>query len=294
MATPCGWGQARAGRLIVQVFICWSGDRAKALAVGLKSWLENVLQATEPWLSEEIDKGTRWGPEITDHLRRSRVGIVCLTPENLGMPWVHFEAGAISNTPEAHVCTLLLDLEKGNIAQPLGQFEHTTTTKADVEKLVHTINRQVGKSGEKELSETRVSEVFEAFWPHLEKLFQEVRSLPAASAPAPRMEWEILQEILELVRGLDRRMGQGPLVSSADLWARVAEIAQGARRDAPPFGMLIPSMSTGSSPRELVWSAADLKRTFRPGDVLITERKKAGSAGDAPNAESGDDPEATK
>jgi hypothetical protein len=46
-----------------------------------------------------------------------KAGIICLTPGNLTAPWILFEAGAISKTPEkAYVCTLLVDLQLTNRA----------------------------------------------------------------------------------------------------------------------------------------------------------------------------------
>lgn len=73
------------------VFLSWSGDRSKAVAEALAAWLGQVVQAVEPWLSRDIAKGTRWGSEVADRLEKSRVGIVCLTPENLDAPWILFE-----------------------------------------------------------------------------------------------------------------------------------------------------------------------------------------------------------
>src|SRR5947209_2677734 len=83
------------------------------------------VHPVEPWLSRDIAKGTRWGPEVADKLEKSRVGIVCLTPENLDERWILFEAGALSKTKDAYVCTLLLDVKPIDVKEPLSQFHHT-------------------------------------------------------------------------------------------------------------------------------------------------------------------------
>jgi hypothetical protein len=42
----------------MKVFISWSGDLSKKVAELLSTWLEDVLQGTKAWLSEDdIDKG---------------------------------------------------------------------------------------------------------------------------------------------------------------------------------------------------------------------------------------------
>lgn len=81
----------------MKVFLSWSGERSKVVAKSLSEWLEQVLQAVEPWISTDIEKGKRWDGEISQKLEQSKVGIICLTKDNLESTWLHFEAGAISN-----------------------------------------------------------------------------------------------------------------------------------------------------------------------------------------------------
>src|SRR5215211_6657068 len=105
------------------VFISWSGPRSRAIAEALENWLAKVIQAVEPWISQDIDKGLRWGTEIADRLEQSKVGIICLTKSNLDAKWIHFEAGAISKTKDGYVCTLLIDVKPSDVEQPLAQFQ---------------------------------------------------------------------------------------------------------------------------------------------------------------------------
>src|SRR5688572_19220319 len=109
----------------MEVFLSWSGERSKAVAETLSVWLGQVIQAVDPWISSDIEKGARWNPEIAARLEQSRVGIICLTKENLDAKWILFESGALSKTKDAYVCTLLLDIDPSDVEQPLGQFQHT-------------------------------------------------------------------------------------------------------------------------------------------------------------------------
>jgi hypothetical protein len=79
------------------VFISWSGQRSKWAAEALREWLRLVLQAARPWMSgEDIDKGSRGLDEVSRALEGMKIGIICLTPENLDERWILYEAGALS------------------------------------------------------------------------------------------------------------------------------------------------------------------------------------------------------
>ncbi|HEX8131103.1 MAG TPA: TIR domain-containing protein [Pyrinomonadaceae bacterium] len=192
------------------IFISWSGQRSKAVAEALETWLAQVIQAVEPWISQDIDKGLRWGAEIADRLERSKVGIICLTKSNLGARWIHFEAGALSKTKDAYVCTLLLDIKPSDVEQPLAQFQHTTTEKEDIFQLLSTINLAVQKSGEKALAEPILREIFETYWPRLKDAFEKSASLQESAASPSRSTDEMLQEMLEILRNQERRQVSSP------------------------------------------------------------------------------------
>jgi CxxC-x17-CxxC domain-containing protein len=190
------------------VFISWSGKRSKFVAEALETWLAQVIQAAEPWISQDIDKGLRWGAEIADRLESSKVGIICLTRSNLDARWIHFEAGALSKTKDAYVCTLLLDIKPSEVEQPLAQFQHTTTNKEDILQLLSTINRAVQHSGEKALAEPILKSIFDIYWPRLEEVLQKANTLQESEGSLPRSTDEMLEEMLELLRNQERRQNQ--------------------------------------------------------------------------------------
>jgi hypothetical protein len=190
-----------------RVFVSWSGQRARRVATELRQWLPEVVQYADPFVSEEdIAKGTRGGQVIAEALAGSSVGIICLTPENLQAPWILFEAGALSNTfGRELVCPYLIGLEKRDVQPPLAQFQLTSADKLDTRRLVGSINDQF--DAEHRASETLLDRRFERMWPELERVLAEAIADPVEKAATPhRSQEEILTEVLEAVRKIDRRL----------------------------------------------------------------------------------------
>jgi hypothetical protein len=81
----------------MKVFISWSGARSRIVAEALRSWLPDIINAVEPFVSElDIDRGAVGTEVIARQLRDSAFGIVCLTRDNQTRPWINYEAGALS------------------------------------------------------------------------------------------------------------------------------------------------------------------------------------------------------
>lgn len=186
----------------MEIFISWSGRRSEGVAVALRNWLPQVINALKPWLScADIDKGSRWGVDVAGRLEASRAGIICLTPGNLRSEWLLFEAGALSKTIQnTFVCPLLIDLEPSDVKGPLAQFQATKAIKGDVLRMVKTLNASLKDAA---LSEAHVEEAFDVWWPKLE---EKLAKLPPdkASAKPTRTEKDLLEEILDLVRTQNR------------------------------------------------------------------------------------------
>lgn len=127
-----------------------------------------------------------------------------MTSENLNNPWILFESGAIAKGVTSNrVYTLTIDLEPESIKPPLGQFNATKPTCADMWKLVESINNFSDKDA---LDREKLLRAFNAFWPEFETRFEEIISnTKSEAAPSPRRSTdEMLNEILDIVRGLAR------------------------------------------------------------------------------------------
>lgn len=198
----------------MKVFISWSGDQSKYIAQKLSEWIEQVLQSTEPWISTDIEKGKRWNPEIAGNLEDSKVGIFCMTPSNLSSEWIHFEAGAISKTKDAYVCTLLYKVTPTDISSALSQFQATKFERDDILKLVKNINTQIGKSGGKSIKEKALERAFDSQWSQLEN---EMKNVPDSDdIEEPRTEKDLLEESLNILRFLKNSV-QANNISESDM-----------------------------------------------------------------------------
>jgi hypothetical protein len=204
------------------VFISWSGERSRLAAEALKDWLHNVLQNARPWMSTEIEKGSRSFEEIARALEGMKVGIICLTPENLTSEWLHFEAGALSKTLDAktRVCTYLLaGLDHATVEPPLSWFQGTKANKTYTRKLVGTINNHLDAP----LSESTLNAAFEKWWPDLEKILNALPA-PSSAPPPPRSTEEMVAEILERTRTMDPAIAEIKEETAHTRRRRLAEV----------------------------------------------------------------------
>lgn len=186
----------------MKVFISWSGQTSKNIAEIFRQWIPSVIQVVKPYYSpDDITKGTRWGTEIAKELDESKVGIICLTKDNLQSPWIMFEAGALSkNIDKSKVCPLLFGVEPTDIQGPLVQFQAAKFTKDEMKKVVKMIN---GELGELALTTEVFENVFEMWWPKLNERIEAELSKPVkTSGKDLRDQRDILEEILTLTRGI--------------------------------------------------------------------------------------------
>jgi hypothetical protein len=195
------------------IFIGWSGERSRLVAEFLRGWIPKVIQSARPWMSDaDIEKGARGLNDIARALSEIKVGISCLTPENLLQPWMSFEAGAVSKTidDQTRLCTFLIGgLQPQDVRPPLGIFQGTRAVRDDTLKLMRTINRAVSDDP---IPDDHLEEVFSAMWPKLE---ERLSTLPLAdeNVRVTRSPDDMVAEILEIVRGWASRNNQDMLPS---------------------------------------------------------------------------------
>lgn len=197
----------------MKVFISWSGQLSKELAEVLKTWIPKVIQAAKPFYSpHDISKGSRWSNDISKELDDTKVGLICLTQDNLESPWIMFEAGALSkNVDNSKVCPILFNVDTSQIIGPLTQFQ--ATTKFSKEEIYKTILMLNDELGEYKLKTSDLDEQFQMWWPRLKENVEKILSnIQPVSKTKKRPTEDILEEILQLTRtihiGNDRKERQ--------------------------------------------------------------------------------------
>jgi len=192
----------------MKVFISWSGSASKAVAEGLRNWLPMVIQCVTPWVSsEDIARGLRWSAELTRQLETTRVGIICVTRDNMNAPWLLFEAGALSKTTEAtFVCPYLLGVEATELTGPLAEFQASAADRDGTKCLLRTVNSVPGNA--QILSEKQLDDIFDVWWPRLEPLLIQSDSLLTTEPRQIRTDRDMLREVLELLRAMNRRQSE--------------------------------------------------------------------------------------
>jgi len=164
-----------------------------------------IVQTAKPWMSEsDIEKGSRGLHEVAKALDGIKVGITCLTPENLGAPWILYEAGALAKAIDdgTRLCTYLLGgLKASDVRPPLGMFQATKAEREDTRKLVKTVNRALASEP---IPEPALDKLFDLTWPQLEVTLKTIPEL-AEDVQPKRSPEDMLAEILEFTRAETNR-----------------------------------------------------------------------------------------
>jgi hypothetical protein len=187
----------------MEIFLSWSGERSLKVAETLKDWLPYVIQAIEPWVSsKDIYSGSRWLSTVSSNLERMSYGVICLTPENTAAPWIHFETGALAKfIIDSRVCPYLIGMDPNDVPQgPLSQFQANRANESGTFKLVDDLN----KLQEKPLSDVHLRTTFDKYWPDLNSILHCLPT-PTEQEPKERRERDLLEELLDLTRGISRQ-----------------------------------------------------------------------------------------
>ncbi len=152
----------------MDILLSWSGQSSHDVALALRDWLPDVLPGCTPWVSsEDIAKGDRWSDALHQQLVKTRVTIVCITPDNVSSPWLYYEAGFIAaKLGRAAVCPYLLGVAvKLVTSTPLGLYQCTQADKSDTAKLIRSLHIQLGSPHDPKL----VDGNFQAKWQQLKR-----------------------------------------------------------------------------------------------------------------------------
>ena len=187
----------------MKVFISWSGEKSREVAVALREWLPLVMNSVEPFVSsKDIYAGTRWQLEIAAQLGSTNFGIVCVTADNQKSPWLNFESGALAKAVESsRVVPLAIDLKPSDIELPLGQFQGQPASELGVGEILNSIN----ETATQPLDGTLLKRALAKWWPDLKIELDRIEADTRFRAPragAHRTDRELLEETLQTVRSL--------------------------------------------------------------------------------------------
>ena len=157
----------------MKVFLSWSGPFSEKVAVEFNNWLPKVNNLVKPFISGKIGKGERWSEKVSKELEKSDFGIIIVTPKNIKEPWIHFEAGAISNVfGEGSVCPFLFGVESSEIEGPLQQFQCALFEEPEIFELLENINNKLEPDLRLEAELLRAE--FDMWWPKLKENLDEI------------------------------------------------------------------------------------------------------------------------
>lgn len=186
----------------MKVFISWSGDKSKAIATQIHDWLPTIIQSVKPYMSSEnIDKGERWGIDISTQLQETNYGIICITRENMEAPWVLFESGALSKSiANSRVSPIIFGLQPSDLTKsPLLQFQLTQFNKTDMQKLVNSIN--LSSDDSEKINQEVLTRSFDRGWQELYDSISavDVMSITKDSKSEPEIALNLSASIEEII-----------------------------------------------------------------------------------------------
>jgi len=161
-----------------------------------------LFEDVEPFeASEDIEKGKRWSSMLATVLSECSYGIICLTRSNLNMPWILFEAGALSKLDTSHVAPFLLGLKPSEVKPPLADFQVTSYDEADVKRLIKSINASLDRPR----ADANLERSWRLWWPDFKAQIDALDAESNQDVHEPRRDvgvtnQEMLEEILGLVR----------------------------------------------------------------------------------------------
>ena len=195
----------------------------------------------------DVFAGEQWAAQISSSLKGTTFGIVCLTYENMTAPWLLFESGAVFKALDAaKVVPYRLRLEYTEVEYPLALFQGVDADRDGTLKLIDSIN----KSRNSPLATERVERQFDKWWPDLEEAIGAI-SDESVKQPPRRDQRELLEEILELSRGIMRLTRGGD--RSGPRWSKL----ESALADGDPDALEYITKSLNSLSNAELKEAAD-------------------------------------
>ena len=213
----------------MNLFICWSGKQSRLVALAVHDWVQDILPAIRPWMSEQdLEPGHKWLEKLEEVLTVSDAAVVCLTRDNLHSTWIHFEAGVLTRALQqrARICPYLFELSPSEVKQPLAQYQCTDSSRAGTLNLARTLNKLL--PADQQRPGNRLETAFGLYWESLQKKLKAATPTGqdgkmTSRAPRPEVA-DIVEELVTAFRDL-----RGDLDSLRESPSRNLELLEGIR-----------------------------------------------------------------
>lgn len=259
----------------INIFISWSGPLSMDVAKALREWLPYMFDNAVPWTSPtDIDAGSLWLEQIQGRIDGSAIGIMVVTKENIGSPWLNFEAGALSRTVQdynSRVIPILVDFENlGQLTGPLAQFQGVMLDEEGISQACQSIANALG------LNASTIGARYRSLWPELYKEIAIARhSLPNVQSEPIATDRDIIEQTLNQVSMIHREFRRDTQKREKELETRISYDPAGAvdrfaLELAESMGIELFTRSTGNSQGSLVYRA-NARGTREKVDELVAE-----------------------
>lgn len=151
-----------------KIFISWSGKDTASFRVASKLYdiMPLMFQNADFFFSDHITKGKLAIDKIFSNLAEAKIGIFCVTKNNILKPWLNFEAGAIASAVtnnDGLAIPLLINMNTDDFASfssPISHLEGTVfTDENDLLRMIQDIRRSINSS----LSEKQLDNLFDTY-----------------------------------------------------------------------------------------------------------------------------------
>jgi hypothetical protein len=175
------------------VFIGWSGSRTRDVAQALGYWLKCLSLDVEPWVSTvDLRPGRPWWEELEVQLQSSDAGILCISPDNVNSPWLHFEAGALARSVARKlIIPYAIDMDPSAIPHPIGFFQAAAANHDDTFRMISGLFASIL------VEYDRDSNILDVFWP----FFKHVLDLRESNSEAVQTAITRIKRIANVRRG---------------------------------------------------------------------------------------------
>lgn len=148
------------------VFISWSGKRSLHVAFAFRDLLGMLVPKAVPFVSDrDIEAGDSWDDAIRKNAKAAAFCIVCITANNRGSQWLHYEAGAMKEGFSIPVAPYLLGVGAGEVTGPLQRLQAKVADRSGTWDIVLSAAKRIDST----VDTHRLNELFDKAWDQFSK-----------------------------------------------------------------------------------------------------------------------------